>query len=242
MADGNVWLILALALAAVLATLLVAYRVHVSRAKARERALEEIVNEKVKDLQDAMERAQEMGRKLEDLRRHDLLTGVANRAYLGETFATEWRRGRRDKAPLAAIFFAIDDFKAYDEAFGAQAGDDCLCRVAAVLKNSLRRAGDVVARLGGGEFVILLPSTGPEGAWAVAKRILGEVAGIGIPHDQPAPGSTVSLSAGLASVVPGAGSSGELLSTAESALLEARRRGRGQVVAAAELANAETTV
>ena len=88
----------------------------------------------------------------------DGLTGVRNRRYFDERVAEEWGRAQREQRPLSVVLLDIDYFKRYNDHYGHQAGDDCLRRVGATLKASLKRQGDMVARYGGEEFVCLLPN------------------------------------------------------------------------------------
>ena len=196
----------------------------------REEKLNALIEAKTRDLAEAKERAEEANRRLEALLRHDLLTGVANRLHFNETLEAEWRRARRTGDRLGVAFFDIDRFKAYNDAFGHQAGDECLRRVATVLADGFRRAGNVVARWGGEEVVVLLPSSDVEGAAAAAQRIVDALAALAIPHVVPSPGSVVTVSAGVAAVVPGEGAPEVLLAAADAALYEAKRQGRNRVV------------
>lgn len=232
---------LALAVAAFLVSAAAVGRVKrdYRKARAREEELERALAERSAHLQEAVERAEEANRRLTDVERHDGLTRLANRAAFLEAVEMEWRRGRREKTSLAVVFLAVDAFPEFDRTFGSAAGDDCLRRVAAVLGTGLRRAGDLVARWGEERFVVVLPSTGLEGATAVAERLAADLDGVAIPHAGPAPGATVSLSAGVAAAVPGKGHFDELVAAAEATLGEARRRGIRQVVTSSRVAGAE---
>jgi two-component system, chemotaxis family, response regulator WspR len=209
------------------------------KARAREEELERALAERSAHLRDAVEQAENANRRLTDVERHDGLTGLANRVAFLEAVETEWRRGRREKTSLAVVFLAVDAFPDFDRTFGSAAGDDCLRGVAAVLGTGLRRAGDLVGRWGEEKFVVVLPSTGLEGATAVAGRLVADLDAVAIPYAGPARGATVSLSAGIAAVVPGKGRSDELVAAAKAALGEARRRGIRQVVTSSRVAGAD---
>lgn len=212
---------------AVLAALLLAYIVHrvrIRRMAAQERLLNRLVTEKTEALAEANAR-------LEELSLSDALTGIANRRHFDRRLEEEWRRCRRFGLPLAEVLLDIDLFKSYNDAFGHPAGDECLRRVAGALSDQLRRAGDLVARYGGEEFVALLPGLSLADAYVVAEQLRTRVEALRIPH--PAgPNAVVTVSAGVASVVPGTGPASRLTSAADAALYEAKRRGRSQSVAA----------
>lgn len=172
---------------------------------------------------------------LETESRTDPLTGLANRRYLERRLRAEWNRCRRSNAPLSCVMLDIDHFKAYNDHYGHDGGDRCLKLVADTLSGSIRRAGDVVARYGGEEFVVLLPETGSAGAATVADLLKRAVAGEAIEH-LAAPSNTVlSLSLGVATLMPDSDRMpDELLKAADLALYEAKRTGRNRVVMADE--------
>jgi diguanylate cyclase (GGDEF)-like protein len=208
------------------------YRKFGRAATDRERDLTRKLEERAADHLAAVERAEEAHKRLKDLIRHDALTGLTNRTILLESFATEWRRCRRDQKPLSILFFAVDFFEEFDATYGSEAGDECLRRVAAVLSAGVRRAGDVAARWGGEGFVVLLPSTDPAGAEIVARRLMGDLDLLAIPHNRPAEGGVVSMSVGVATELPGKGGGDHLLESAEGALRHARSHGGRQMVSA----------
>lgn len=161
----------------------------------------------------------------------DGLTGVANRRYFDERLPAEWRRSLRAPAPpaMAVLMIDVDHFKRYNDSFGHQAGDDCLCQVALAIRSCLRRSHDLVARYGGEEFCCLLPETDLAAAQALGERILEAVAALGISH-VPEAGGRVSVSIGVAARLPSAESSPEaLIKAADQALYAAKAAGRGCV-------------
>lgn len=172
---------------------------------------------------------------LEAESRTDPLTGLANRRYLERALRAEWNRCRRAEAPLSCVMLDIDHFKAYNDRHGHDGGDRCLKAVADTLNNSIRRAGDVVARYGGEEFVLLLPETGSAGAATVADLLKHAVAGEAIEHlDSPICG-ILTLSLGVATLLPDSDRMpDELLKAADLALYEAKRTGRNRIVRADE--------
>ena len=212
---------------AVLAAVLLAYSVHLLRIRrmaAQEQQLNRVVAEKTEALAEANAR-------LEELSLSDALTGIANRRHFDRRLEEEWRRCRRFGLPLAEVLLDVDLFKAYNDALGHPAGDECLRRVAGALSDRLRRAGDLVARYGGEEFVALLPGLSLADAYVVAEHLRTRVEALRIPHPS-GKDAIVTVSAGVASVVPGHGPASRLTSAADAALYEAKRRGRNQSVAA----------
>ncbi|MBP2300229.1 diguanylate cyclase [Azospirillum picis] len=160
----------------------------------------------------------------------DGLTGIANRRRFDETILREWRRCGRTCLPLSLIILDVDHFKAYNDQYGHQAGDECLRLVAEVLSERARRPGDLVARYGGEEFVCLLPETDRAGAAAVAESFRAGVAERGIPHQQSPVAPHVTISLGVATTVPTADDGHEILAqTADRLLYQAKRAGRNCV-------------
>lgn len=165
--------------------------------------------------------------------RTDPLTGLANRRYLDEILNSEWNRCRRSGAALSCVLIDIDYFKAYNDRFGHDGGDACLGRIAGVLQDNSRRPGDLVARIGGEEFVVLLPETGTAGAVTVAELFKRAVSAARIPHpDSPLDGM-LTISLGVATRAPDSHETpAGLLKAADLALYEAKRAGRNRVVLA----------
>jgi two-component system chemotaxis family response regulator WspR len=170
----------------------------------------------------------------------DGLTGLANRRHLDATLDLEWRRCQRERASLSLLLMDIDHFKKYNDAYGHPAGDACLQEVAGALKRSVRRPADVVARYGGEEFAVVLPNTPEVGAITVASALRMEVAALQLPHRASDVAPYVTMSLGVASVVPGpAGSVAALIAAADDALYDAKRAGRNRHAVAAPIIEAE---
>lgn len=160
----------------------------------------------------------------------DSLTGCNNRRSFDENLAKEWLRARRNDAPLALVMLDIDCFKAFNDTYGHQEGDSCLREVARVIMANLKRPADFAARYGGEEFVLLLPETSLENAVAVAETIRLAVAALGIPHQKSDVAGYVTLSAGMACLVPAEGQSADdLMRLADQALYAAKKAGRNRV-------------
>ncbi|HEV2156899.1 diguanylate cyclase [Bradyrhizobium sp.] len=177
--------------------------------------------------------AREIGRraeaesKLEEMATTDALTGLKNRRKFDTVIDSEWRRAMRQKAPIALLMIDADHFKAYNDTFGHQAGDQVLVGIAICISDSVSRAGDCAARYGGEEFAVLLPNTSATDAFKVAEAIRGKVQGWS--DDQTA--STVSC--GIASLVPAIGMDWTVLvAAADKALYAAKAGGRNQSVVA----------
>lgn len=160
----------------------------------------------------------------------DGLTGIANRRRFDDAMAREWRRCARSNLPLSLIILDVDHFKAYNDHYGHQAGDECLRMVAEVLSDCARRPSDLVARYGGEEFVCLLPETDGPGAVRVAEGFRTSVAECRIPHAQSPVIPYVTISLGVATVIPSAeGSPEQLAEMADQLLYRAKRTGRNRV-------------
>ncbi|MBT0960447.1 GGDEF domain-containing response regulator [Denitromonas iodatirespirans] len=160
----------------------------------------------------------------------DALTQIANRRCFDEALDTAWRSAMRQNQPLALIMADVDHFKAYNDHHGHAAGDDCLRRVAQALRQEVKRAGDLLARFGGEEFACLMTDVDLHGAETVAKRMCGAVTELALPHQHPAVQGTVSISMGLAVLVPNSAQSPtELIIQADRRLYDAKRGGRNRL-------------
>ncbi len=176
------------------------------------------------------ERLLELSEQLSELSLKDSLTGVANRRRFDELLEREWARLQRHGGSLALLFIDADNFKAYNDHYGHQAGDDCLRALAFVLVDAGRRQGDLVARYGGEEFVLLLPDTDMAGAMDAARRIRSFLAQAALPHAL-VPSGHVTASMGVAVCGPGCGSPLALVAAADRALYRAKQAGRDRIEA-----------
>ncbi len=160
----------------------------------------------------------------------DGLTGIANRRNFDDILHKEWQRGSRNGRPLSVLMCDVDYFKQYNDCYGHLAGDLCLQKVAAALTGNLKRPGDVAARYGGEEFSLVLPDTDLNGAAAVAENCRAHLERLAIPSSAAENGAVVTISVGVASVVPTMASSAlTLLQRADIALYEAKTSGRNRV-------------
>jgi diguanylate cyclase (GGDEF)-like protein/PAS domain S-box-containing protein len=159
----------------------------------------------------------------------DALTGLPNRRQFNDTLTKEWMRALRDATPLGLMMIDVDRFKSLNDLFGHQIGDEILGHVGRVIRDNVRRAGDLAARYGGEEFAIVLPGTAAAGALEIAEHIRHAVA----QADTSAiieGGYPVSVSIGVAATVPLAGGgAASLVHSADAALYQAKRNGRNRV-------------
>jgi len=184
-----------------------------------------------KSLEDRLKAA---NAELTQLSATDALTGLANRRRFDQALAAEWGRACRGGQPLSLVLLDADCFKAYNDLYGHPAGDGVLKTAASCIRAGLDRPADLAARYGGEEFAVLLPDTDIHGAVAVAERIRRAVETSGVPH-AAAPSGFVSVSLGVASVVPSDRHPATLLvDHADAALYRAKRLGRNRVEAHAE--------
>jgi len=197
---------------------------------AKIRALQRLESMRTKQLEMSRDLAS-ANRELEKLSRQDGLTGIANRRYFDSYLVTEVRRGARERQPLSLVLSDVDHFKAFNDCYGHQAGDDCLRRVAAALSSAGRRPADLAARYGGEEFAMVLPGTALEGAVDVAQAVSRVIESLGIPHARSAVNAKVTLSQGIVSLTPEKETSSEdLIQRADQALYLAKQQGRNRYV------------
>jgi diguanylate cyclase (GGDEF)-like protein len=162
----------------------------------------------------------------------DSLTGLNNRRRFDDVFASEWLRAQRTSTPIALLMIDADNFKAYNDTHGHQAGDAALGSLAACIAGSARRASDLCARYGGEEFAVLLPGETVEGALRIAEEIRSSVLSLRA-QQQGRPDMSPTVSVGVAAMIPQAGlAPHDLIRSADLALYEAKHGGRDRSVAA----------
>jgi diguanylate cyclase (GGDEF)-like protein len=179
--------------------------------------------------QEALLQVQEANRRLEELASTDALTGVANRRQLAERADIEIPRAMRSGSPLSLLCLDLDHFKAINDEHGHQAGDEVLKDVTARVQESLRPT-DLLARVGGEEFHILLPDTNLAGAAEAAERIRKGLEEL----EMPVRGAIlrVTVSIGCAQLGPDGADMKSVTHVADERLYEAKKRGRNRVVTA----------
>lgn len=198
-------------------------KAEMNRRKARE-----------EDLLILNDRLAEINRELERLSTTDSLTGLANRRSFNEFLSREWLREQREKQPFSVIMIDIDFFKKYNDHYGHLEGDVCLQKVAWALQGALCRPGDLLTRYGGEEFVAILPHTELKGAVELAATFHDRIRQLQLPHEESPVASTVTISAGIACVIPNQSlSPSQVVAMADKALYEAKQAGRNQSAVAA---------
>jgi diguanylate cyclase (GGDEF)-like protein/PAS domain S-box-containing protein len=187
---------------------------------------------KYKQVEVALQKANE---ELQRLAALDDLTQIANRRRFDDRLGQEWRRAQRDSQYLSVIICDIDNFKNYNDAYGHLQGDQALYSVAQAVNNAVKRPMDLVARYGGEEFAIILPGTDITGAQRVAQEVQEAVASLRIAHKAPEVNGHVTLSFGVAAIVPSADLAAKILiEIADRALYRAKAQGRNCIVCAPE--------
>lgn len=193
---------------------------HLRRQKAE---MERLVKEKTEELRLANEH-------LARISFVDALTGLANRRRFDEALDREWRRAARSGTPLGLVIADVDLFKEYNDTLGHVEGDRCLVAIADVFRNLGRRAGDLVARYGGEEIVVLIPGASHDEALKFAEELRQACEARAIPHPTSDISRFVTISLGVASRVPSEEMASEsLLKEADAAMYLAKYKGRNQV-------------
>jgi len=182
-------------------------------------------------LKDEIIKAEALTDKLVTISSKDGLTGINNRRRFDEYLENEWNRSARTKTPLSLIMCDIDFYKAYNDTYGHLAGDDSLKKVANVLEHYARRAGDLAARFGGEEFVIILPDTESDKAVHIAEQIRTAVEDLHIQHSSSQISDYLTISLGVATIIPSRDQKpGTLINFADEALYQAKKTGRNKSV------------
>ncbi|MEH2468481.1 PleD family two-component system response regulator [Nostoc sp.] len=168
---------------------------------------------------------------LQHLANVDGLTELANRRRFDDYLNTQWINLVQKESPLSMILCDIDFFKFYNDKYGHPAGDICLQKVGAVLSFKVQKHQDLVARYGGEEFAVIMPYTPASGAVHIAEVIQAGIKDLQIVHDGSVVSQYVTLSMGVATVVPTWESSPlDLIVRADKALYEAKAGGRDRFV------------
>jgi diguanylate cyclase (GGDEF)-like protein/PAS domain S-box-containing protein len=197
------------------------------RTQVHKRGLSTVVATDITALKNAETNLVNLTKQLELLAATDGLTHLLNRRGFDEAIEREAGRARRSDKPISLLILDVDRFKAFNDQYGHQDGDDCLRAVAALMLKVVRRPVDVVARYGGEEFAVLLPDTGSQGAYHVAEQIRTAVRGQSIVHEASEKG-IVTISVGVATFegIDPALSPKLLIARADEALYHAKGSGR----------------
>ena len=201
---------------------------HVRRLKRSERRLNDLLEHRTAELLERSAQLEVANTALEEMATVDPVTGLANRRRFDVFFQQEWQRSRRTQQPLSLLMLDIDHFKAFNDRYGHQRGDECIQQVASVLRAAAHRPADLACRYGGEEFTVVLAETGATGAFSVAETIRGTVEALRIPNEG-APLGIITVSIGVGT------RSGEeyeraadLMTACDRALYDAKHAGRNR--------------
>lgn len=181
-----------------------------------------------------------VNRRLETASITDALTGLHNRRYFNLVYNRELTRCIRESKSLAFMMLDIDYFKGYNDSYGHLQGDATLKRVAAVMKETLKRPGDYLFRLGGEEFGVLIADIDEDKAYKMAERLRRNVLGLGIEHNKSEINTDLTISIGLVTLIPTQHCEPDnILHKADENLYTAKKEGRNKVVSTELLNNAQ---
>jgi diguanylate cyclase (GGDEF)-like protein len=191
-----------------------------------------LIQEKNHELEYVNKELAKANQKLEKLSQTDGLTGIFNRFAFDRLIREEWDRCRRYSIPLSLIMIDVDFFKAFNDNYGHQAGDDCLRKVSEVLSCCARRSSDIVARYGGEEFAIILPYMKKVSLLEFGEKLRKGIEQLSIPHMYSQVSEHVTISLGAYSIIPSdALSIEEFIEVADKALYEAKIKRNNIVIA-----------
>lgn len=173
---------------------------------------------------------QQANQELQRLAFSDGLTQVFNRRHFDEYLNTRWHQLAQEQASLSLILCDVDYFKRFNDTYGHLAGDDALRQVAHAITQAAQRSTDLVARYGGEEFAIVLPYTDAAGVLTIAQKIRMNIKELQIPHVNSAVDQHITLSLGMATLIPNSDSSpAHLIAIADQALYQAKAEGRDRL-------------
>lgn len=167
---------------------------------------------------------------LQSLAHKDGLTGLANRRSFDISLEADILHAIREGHPISLLLCDVDHFKAYNDTYGHQGGDECLKKIAQAVGEQAFRASDLAARYGGEEFAIILPTSDEDGAGRVADRVRESIFALGLEHKTSQTADCVTASVGVATIEPSIGfDATELIEMADKALYQAKQNGRNQI-------------
>ena len=194
--------------------------------EAMSRELGDLTN----SLRDRNRQLQDARRQLTDLANIDELTGLGNRRLVNKVLQEEINRARRAGTALSVILIDVDFFKNYNDSYGHPAGDAVLQQLSDLMQRATSRAGEVVGRYGGEEFIIVLPNSSAPAALRTAERLKALVLDERIPHDSSGVSQFVTISQGVVTGSPDSElEPGALLSRTDQALYDAKGAGRNTI-------------
>jgi len=218
----TLWFKLAVALGSMAAIALV-FRLLSQQQRRRQAQLERLVEDRTRALEHS-------NAELVRLSMTDPLTGAWNRRGASEALELEWQTAIEAGKAISGLMIDLDSFKAYNDHYGHAAGDECLKAVVGILVEAMRDPRHFVARLGGEEFLVLLADTELTQALDIAEDLRTGVEAAALSHDYAAAGKVVTISIGVACMLPCTGEfSSELLAAADHALYRAKNAGRNRI-------------
>jgi diguanylate cyclase (GGDEF)-like protein len=192
--------------------------------------LEQVLSYREEEIRERTQALQFANEELKRLAREDGLTGIANHRAFMEFADQVWRIVAREQKSMSVLMIDVDHFKAYNDIYGHQSGDQCLRRVAQTLRDHARRPLDLAARYGGEEFALVLGDTDLDDARGLAERIRRAIEEQEMPHSGSADFGVVTVSIGVAAVVPMPEVEvATLISLADKALYRAKSNGRNRL-------------
>jgi len=183
-------------------------------------------------LRQSQQKLMEINLELQRLSTQDGLTGLSNRRHFDAYLEAEWLRAMRERTSLSLMMVDVDNFKTYNDTYGHLSGDDVLRRVGETMLTLCRRSGDLAARFGGEEFVMVLPATPLEGARVQAQRVCDAISVLQIEHKGTGSLGHVTVSIGVSTHEPALGDlASAVLTAADHALYDAKHAGKNRIVA-----------
>jgi len=163
--------------------------------------------------------------------RLDSLTELANHREYERVIEKEWSRAVRANNPISLILLDLDHFKSYNQHYGILKGDECIIKVAHIIKDGFKRPSDTIARYSSEKFVAILPNTDEEGALKLATNISQELEQLDLHHEYTPDSQRITVSQGIATVLPSPSLQPKMLfEAADNALREAKQTGRNNIV------------
>ncbi len=212
----------------------VAGAIHIAIVNRNLSETNRIVEERTRELAETNEKLKRANLELHRISTYDALTGISNRRRLDEVLSHEWRWAQRTGRPLAFMLADLDHFKELNDAHGHLRGDECLRLVAQALADGLMRPPDLVARYGGEEFALVLPDLNLVEAQSYAESLRARVEALRLAHGSSPVSPYVTLSIGVATLLPDRRREpAELVALADAALYTAKKAGRNRVEMAA---------
>jgi diguanylate cyclase (GGDEF)-like protein len=181
-------------------------------------------------LRDRNRQLRDARRQLTDLANVDELTGLGNRRLINTVLQDEINRARRGSSYLSVVLMDVDYFKDYNDNYGHPAGDMVLKRLADLMQRATSRAGEVVGRYGGEEFILVLPGASARSALRTAERLKEMVIAEAIPHEKSQVAEIITISQGVVTVQPDADLlPADVIQRADTALYQAKHQGRNRI-------------